>query len=183
MRSRGTVTQRLADVVQALQITHKTGILQVNRDGADSRTVEEGSIKLVNGQIVEASVGPLRGPEALSRLMSWACYFVFQPETSTSQFSNTSQLPVTTGGARGYQNPGEVSQGFSVLYVIPQRTSQVNEVLPYFGQMGFTRAHRQLFLLIDGRRTVQELMRLMGYGLNDMNTLLADLARVGLLRL
>jgi hypothetical protein len=64
----------------------------------------------------------------------------------------------------------------------PQRVREVNEILPYFNKLGLTRMHRQLFLLIDGNRTVPELIRLMGHRTDEFDALLADLERAGLVR-
>src|SRR5437868_2403237 len=87
--ARGTATDKLADVIQMLQMARKTGTLLVNRDGFDS-TIEQGVLILQNGQIIDASLGLYRGPEALQRLQGWQlCYFVFQTPTQ----SNSPSLP------------------------------------------------------------------------------------------
>ncbi|MBO0778416.1 MAG: DUF4388 domain-containing protein [Ktedonobacteraceae bacterium] len=190
MRSRGTVTDKLADVVQVLQMARKTGLLTVNRDGVNS-SVEQGMITLRNGEIVDASVGSLRGPAALNSLMMWrTCYFVFQPLSASNTtgplpVSSSSNNGLTTGPIygrepthpRGYQDTTP-----SGMYNIPYRVREANEVLPFFNGLGLSRAHRQLFLLIDGKRTVQELMRLMGHRLDEVAALLSDLERAGLIR-
>jgi DNA-binding MarR family transcriptional regulator len=46
-------------------------------------------------------------------------------------------------------------------------------------QMGLSRTHRRLFLLIDGGRTVKELIRLMSHDPEDVQKLLQDLERAG----
>ena len=43
MYQRGTSTNRLADVIQVVQLTHKTGLLTIERGETDS-TLEEGEI-------------------------------------------------------------------------------------------------------------------------------------------
>ena len=65
--------------------------------------------------------------------------------------------------------------------MIPYHVRQADEVLPYFTSTGLSRVHRQLFLLIDGRRPALELTRLMGRTPHEIQTLLTDLARVGLI--
>jgi hypothetical protein len=174
MKSRGTATDRLADVIQVLQVARKTGILTVTRD-AMGNLPEQGIIIFQNGQIMDASLGLLRGSDAFNRLMSWrTCYFVFQAPSSDTPMNGN------TGTAYEYER--RASNGRLPAYGVPYRLRQAHEVLPYFGNLGFSRAHRQLFLLIDGQRSVQKLMHLMGYRLEEVEMLLADLERAGFIR-
>lgn len=48
--------------------------------------------------------------------------------------------------------------------------------------MGLSRIHRRLFLLIDGGRTVKELIRLMAHEPEDVQRLLQDLERAGVIQ-
>ncbi|MBE3558909.1 MAG: DUF4388 domain-containing protein [Ktedonobacteraceae bacterium] len=197
MKPRGTVTEKLADVIQLLQLTHKTGLLTVERSGMGN-TLEQGVIRLVNGQITDASLGPLRGAMAFDRLMSWGtCYFVFQPVTTSLPSSVQSQAvsPMSSGPLPSNLNtdplagPVEpVSESITPLpaaiqQVVPYRIRSASEILPYFSRLGLSRTHRQLFLLIDGQRTLEDLVRLMGHRADEIRTLLADLERAGLIRL
>lgn len=188
MKARGTATDRLADVVQVLQIAHKTGLLTVSRDRPDN-TLEQGTIKLHNGQIVEANLDMLRGAEAFNRLMTWrTCYFVFQALDSntgplaTPTTGPLTPVPIPLQNGTGYGREREPPLAFSNIHSVPLRLREANEVLPYFQNLGLSRAHRQLFLLIDGRRNVQELMRLTGHRPDEINILLADLERANLVR-
>ncbi|HLZ56594.1 MAG TPA: DUF4388 domain-containing protein [Ktedonosporobacter sp.] len=188
MKARGTATDRLADVVQVLQIAHKTGLLVVTRDRADN-SLEQGTIKFHNGQIVDANLEQLRGAEAFNRLMAWrTCYFVFQPLTantgplSTPTTGPLTPVPLPMQNGTGYGHEREPPLAFPNIHSVPIRLREANEVLPYFHNLGLSRAHRQLFLLVDGRRHVQELMRLTGHRPDEINTLLADLERAGLVR-
>jgi hypothetical protein len=63
----------------------------------------------------------------------------------------------------------------------PYRTRQLQEVLVIMDRMGFSRAHRRLFLLIDGKRLVPELARLMGRSESEIYELLQDLRGSGLI--
>jgi len=49
-------------------------------------------------------------------------------------------------------------------------------------QNRLSRSHRQLFLLIDGRRSAQELARLARKSQQDLDALLHDLARIGVIQ-
>jgi hypothetical protein len=175
MKSRGTATDKLADVVQVLQIARKTGVLTVTRDGMDGSS-EQGQIVLQNGQITGADVGSLRGNEAFKKLITWkTCYFIF--------LTSPSSVPMSNGMAKGYKHEKALSNDLvPAQQGIPYRVQQVNEVLPHFSSLGLTRAHRQLFLLIDGQRTTTKLMQLMGTRLDEIEVMLVDLERACLIR-
>ncbi|SRR5579884_596403 len=82
-------------------------------------------------------------------------------------FPSTGPLPMRgTGGTRN----------------VPIRTREVSAILPHFNRLGLTRLHRQLFLLIDGQRSVPELILLIGHRTDEVDTLLDDLERAGLIR-
>jgi Domain of unknown function (DUF4388) len=190
--ARGTVTHRLVDVLQVLQMARKTGILLVNRDGA-YKNIEEGSITLQNGQIVDASLDPYRGQQALQQLQTWqTCYFVFQAPTQANHLTQQSPTQMSPANRNSATNHSSGSQPLNnsnsgPLPIIgagnaPQRIRDINEVLPYFDKLGLTRLHRQLFLLIDGQRTIPEILRLMGHRTDEVDTLLNDLGRAGLIR-
>jgi hypothetical protein len=50
-------------------------------------------------------------------------------------------------------------------------------------RQGFSRAHRRIFLLIDGRRSTGELAALMSRTLEETMSLLADLRQAGFIQL
>ncbi|QBD80942.1 DUF4388 domain-containing protein [Ktedonosporobacter rubrisoli] len=206
MSPRGIATDKLADVIQVLQTARKTGLLTVRRDGATS-SVEQGSIILQSGQVFDASVGQLRGREAFDYLVLWgACFFAFQPLSSVSSDLLPAAGPMQTGPLNESLQTGPITEPIqtrtgqtgpiprvssvrqgsgelpSVAMDAPQRLHQPNEVLPYFNNFGLSRTHRQLFLLIDGKRSAHDLMRLMGYPPDVIHAMLAELERVGLIR-
>jgi hypothetical protein len=181
MHSRGTATDRLADVIQTLQIAHKTGFLTANRDDM-GQAPEQGIITFQSGRIIDASVGSDRGERALSKIMTWRkCYFIFQI-SSHDMTSRNSTIPSNNSIAKGYKPEKEVSNTSIPKFGIPYRTQQGNEALPYFSSLGLSRMHRQLFLLVDGKRSERELMQLTNRRLEEIDTLLTDLERVGLIR-
>jgi hypothetical protein len=98
-----------------------------------------------------------------------------------SGFRNTD--PLSSGGSSGFSNTGPLSNGGSAeARHVPQRTREVSAILPHFNRLGLTRLHRQLFLLIDGQRSVPELILLIGHRTDEVDTLLNDLERAGLIR-
>jgi hypothetical protein len=180
----GAVTNNLADVLQILQLAHKTGLLEVERVGMGN-VVEQGTITLERGQVTDARFGTYRGAAAFEMLSKWStCYFTFQTSTGSGYAStlNTPQprSPITnplprkepTTGPLGVPVPGAAYRVYSVV-----------EALPIFASTGLTRVHRQLFLLIDGQRTPLQLSRLIGRAPGEVESLLADLERQGFVRM
>ncbi|GCE23681.1 hypothetical protein [Dictyobacter kobayashii] len=62
----------------------------------------------------------------------------------------------------------------------PYRVPTNGNVLAYMEQVGLTREHRRLYMLIDGQRTTHELISLMGKNPEKILELLNDLERTGL---
>lgn len=58
---------------------------------------------------------------------------------------------------------------------VPQPSRSFSTALQLIEFMGFSRAHRRLFLLIDGNRSIDELARLMGRTPEDVSELLRNL--------
>ena len=73
---RGTATDNLLNIIQVIQLGHKTGYLTIERGENSER--EEGELAFVSGQIVEAHCGDLVGLQALDWLKTWrGCRFLF----------------------------------------------------------------------------------------------------------
>jgi hypothetical protein len=167
-----------------LQMARKTGALLVNRDGLGN-TIEQGVLILQNGQIIDASLGPYRGAEALQRLLGWQlCYFVLQmlPSSSGPLLPPPQMSPVNGNGVTGFNAGANPKTGPLRTSNVPLRRLPANEVLPHFNHFGLTRLHRQLFLLIDGQRSVSELILLIGHRTEEVDILLDDLERAGLIQ-
>lgn len=210
-----TETDRLANVIQVLQLGQKTGRLVVERNAGPQ--FEQGIITFVNGQVVQASVNQQEGPDALNWLKSWgACRFTFTPDQRSG---NTGRMPTLapqpqtppTWGAPGYGrattsplptpssgplypqqdlytrttgNLGGIRQRTPTAWLAtPYRTRHIEEGMRLIEQMGLSRTHRRLFLLIDGGRTVKELIRLMAHEPEAVQRLLQDLERAGVIQI
>ena len=183
MQQRETATDRLADVIQVIQLGRRSGMLTVER--GRGATFEEGTITFVNGQVAQASVGSRRGREALSWLSAWrSCLFTFI--TSSANESAPFQSP--SSPYNGISRPQQSSNGnrstqrldaFVPKGDVPHRIKPVEEVLPIMQAMGLSRAHRRLLLLIDGQRNVSELVRLVGQSGEEVFKQLDELERAG----
>lgn len=203
---RETATDRLSNVIQVIQLGKKSGLLTVER--GEGITFEEGAITFVNGQAREAQVGKYTGMDAFNWLNAWGpCLFAFTPTASaemtapsrstiTGKLSDTTaRLPALKPAAKGQWEPMQYgNEGNGVNHwkehspsrtdpsAIPNRTRQIEETLHLIDQIGLSRAHRRLFLLIDGYRTIQELVRLMGREQHEVQRLLNDLEQAGLIQ-
>ncbi len=183
MKPHGTATENLMDVLQALQLARRTGMLVVERYGSDN-AIEQGNIMLHNGQVIDASVGPYVKGAAMNILLKWnKCYFVLQP-LSAAGGTSAPTLRQPTQRSPGHM-PVPDEERYAVTppdQIVPLHVWAVDEVLPHFPTMKLSRLHRQLFLLIDGRRPVYELIRLIGRKPYEVQVLLTDLLRLGLIK-
>lgn len=183
---RGTTTDQLANVIQVIQLGRKSGTLTVER--GETAALEEGAITFVHGQITEAHVGRRNHQVALNWFKTWkACRFTFVP---ADLMHPTGPIPAMPG-ARAEQQQSETNPRIATAPLsaqtgrgtgplqdsspMPQRTLPAEEALRLLDLGGLSRIHRHLLLLIDGRRTTQELVRLMGRRPDEVQKLLHDL--------
>ena len=182
MKIRGTATDRLNDVIQSLQLVRRSGLLTVERDGPGNSS-ELGTIVFRDGRVIDANVGQLRGPDAFRVLMVWTtCRFIFEASPPPSISTSTSPLPAVRPDnqmvERRYEEaPANVNHP---SLIVPYRFQYMQGSLPDFQQLGLSRIHRQLFLLIDGKRSSLELARIIGRHPQEVLAMLVDLARAGL---
>lgn len=57
------------------------------------------------------------------------------------------------------------------------------EVVNYMERFGLSRLHKHVFFLLDGQRTAVDIVRLTGRSFYEIQSLLADLERLGLIRM
>ena len=200
-----TSTDRLANVIQVIQLGRKTGTLMAERDSSNGP--EHGIIFFVNGQVARASAHQFEGTHAFNWLNTWStCRFTFTPSTSPA---TTVKLPTVSSGHMMDQRtngnssiPGDTStrarpgtsteeRGF-VAGVgsspdmpgisLPVQSRPLEEALHSIERAHLSRAHRRLYLLIDGHRSSSELARLMGRSQTEIDALLQDLERAGVIR-
>ena len=155
-------------------------------------TFEEGSILFANGQVVRANVGILIGQEALAWLSAWGnCMFAFVeqstngfPVLTTPKASNTSPLTVSDAQLKGQTRNNSPTTGSLERFVSgpPRRTKPIEEGLALLEQRGFSRTYRRLLLLIDGRRGIAELERLVGHSAEEITQQLDELERAGFIQ-
>lgn len=176
MEPRQTFTQNLGDIIETLQLARKTGLLTVERDLA-GKGVEQGTISFYLGKITQVSAGNYQSLGAVTYLKTWRnCRFAFLPASSPN---TPPPLSRDTGRLTHDYPPRNLQreQGTYPLdgHAAPYRVQQAKEALPKMAQMGFSRLHKQVFLLINGQRNLAELARLTGHNPDEIDMLLADL--------
>lgn len=203
-QKRETITNSLADLIQVIQLGQQSGVLTVER--GEGPAFEEGMITFVNGQAVTAVAAFFNGENALRWLNSWeTCCYAFIP-TPTSEIPAIS-TPVTTSAfdhgmtqngtqpriptsplresaARRQANNGTTDRVISLMTgsVVPHHVKSPKESLQRAEQLGLSRQHRRLLLLVDGQRTLAEMVRLIGHPENEVQKLLVDLEQAGIIQ-
>jgi hypothetical protein len=199
-QQRETATDRLVSIIQSIQLGRRTGTLTVRR--GEGFTQEEGTIAFNKGQVTQTSAGRRTGSEALNWLTTWGnCRFTF---VSNDTVENTSPLPPShpTGEAgspvrQRLPLPGRQTEPLPTgepvrtrtgglsnpILNAPFRTRQIDSALRMIDNMGLSRAHRRLLLLIDGQRSTEELVRLMGRNPAEVYDLLHDLEQATVIQI
>lgn len=180
-----TSTDRLANVIQVIQLGRKTGTLTAERDGSNG--LEQGIIFFVNGQVARARAYSLEGTAAFQWLNTWsACRFTFVPSTSPA---TTVKLPAVPAdyipdqeASRNAADPRDNNRWVRPEARMPFQQRALDEALRAIEQAQLSRAHRHLYLLIDGHRSPTELARLMGRDQHEIDALLHDLERAGVIQ-
>lgn len=204
-----TLTDRLANVIQVIQLGRKTGTLIVERTSGNS--LEYGTVSFVNGLMTQASAHQLRGLAAFEWLNTWGtCRFTFTPSDSAAttnklhsirpdrvpvseheRFQDTDPTVRIQTQAKEFSGSGSANNQ-DHLYDLSLRNAPgriPNQVRPWedavqrMERMKLSRVHRQLFLLIDGHRTTADLARLMGRSQIEVDFLLQDLERADVVKL
>jgi uncharacterized protein DUF4388 len=80
-------------------------------------------------------------------------------------------------------NSNVASEGSGGNRIVLRSTRPLNDVLPLINQHRLSRSHRQLFLLIDGQRSLTELMLLMRKNYYEIHVLLRDLEHLGVIEI
>lgn len=96
--------------------------------------------------------------------------------------SNTSPDLSQDGRENRSQQEPAISSG-ALLQAKPSQTRQFNASLQIIENLHLSRAHRQLFLLINGQRSIEELIYLSTRSQSEVLQLLRDLERAAVIRI
>jgi hypothetical protein len=203
-----TLTDRLANVIQVIQLGRKSGTLIVERSSGNS--LEYGTVYFVNGLMTQASAHQLRGLAAFQWLNTWgSCRFTFTPSESAATTTKLHSLrpdQIPASEHETFQDTGPTmriqaqAKAFLDSHTdnnldhphdlslqtpsgsIPSQVRLLEDALQRIERMQLSRAHRRLFLLIDGHRTTTDLARLMGRRQVEVDALLRDLERADVIK-
>jgi Domain of unknown function (DUF4388) len=197
----GIATDQLNNILQVIQLGHKTGHLTVKR--TIGPLSEEGEIVFLHGQITFARCGNHNGESALQQFSTWGpCRFIFVNTASSTKIPTTDPLHSlalsSSDISRISTNPHLETPHYNAvennqhttgslpavqsISLVPQRICDTEEGLQRLTQAHFTRQHRNLYLLINGIRSFTELVRLMGKKPDEVYRLLLDLEHIGIIQ-
>jgi uncharacterized protein DUF4388 len=95
-----TATDRLANVLDVVELGRRTGLLRVERGVGTMR--EDGEVYFAQGKPIYAAIAGLRGREALRLLAQWGgCYFSFDPQAATPIPNISGVLPAVSSPTNG----------------------------------------------------------------------------------
>lgn len=183
---------QLLRIIREIQLGRQSGVLTVQR--GEGVTLEEGSITFMKGQVTQARSGRRTSAEALNWLSTWRnCRYRFVSPTlldgTTEQeaplqpfYPKTSgtSTPTPSSGLRERERPSlppatAIPTPLPTAPLAPYRTRSVDDALKIITYRGLSRTHRHLLLLIDGHRSVAELLQLLRRDEREVYSLLRDL--------
>ena len=189
----------MSDLFALIRTRRQSGLLSVER--YENGRFEEGEVSFQKGFPVNARSGSRTGQDALSYLHAWSQVdFSFTPETTeTSNPLPASPIPPPpvmrpTNTTQPLSPPRQrtppphtdlpqpsSSQPANTRSAFYERTPRklVNE--QNVMNMALTRPQRSLYLLIDGRRTVADLIRFTNRDAQEVYQLLSELQARGLI--
>ena len=203
-----TLTDRLANVIQVIQLGRKTGTLTVERTSGNR--LERGTVYFVNGLMTRASAHGLSGLAAFEWLNTWgSCRFTFIPsdsaittrklpsletaqlrapeheifhDTDPTQKIQAQAKASPDAGTGNNQNRHKNLSAQKETVRIPKQFRSPEDAVQHIERVNLSRAHRRLFLLIDGHRNTADLARLMGRRQFEVVAMLQDLERADVIK-
>jgi hypothetical protein len=181
----------LVDIISRIQRARKTGLLVVKR--MNGSVLEEGTITFVKGQVTGSEAGRRKGQDAFNLLSQWLdCQFLFispdqdnsflydtaksQAVAPTSPLQKKDPLPSEMRGSPVVAQSNAQNGSSSV----PFQAASFEVVSPMIDRLG-SRFYRQIFLLIDGKRSIVELVRLTRRDQSEVEKALYDLESLGVI--
>jgi len=210
-KSRVTAAESLRDVLELARLRRQSGLLSIERGQGEH--LEEGEIYFQDGQLIYVRVGQMLGQEALAQLLRWRhIHFAFltdihRPPTNVpvqfaSELDTSPSIPVAvlpTSPANHSRFDSSISSRAMAEWdgssptasslmnlhpsitesLIPQKLEPELDVL----SLPLTRPQRCIYLLVNGRRTIADLARTTGKGVQDVERILGELQEQGLVSL
>jgi hypothetical protein len=176
MALQGSLTElSLPDVIQLVSVSGKTGTFNLSKQG------EVGKIFLKDGQIVDATVGTLRGEHAVYEMAIWSeGDFSFNPGEESNQ---------TTVHKSNANLMMEAARRLDEWRVLSRKIPSL-DLIPYFpprerGLDQVTLSPHEWILVtrVDGKRSIEEIAAILQWSAFDVSKLLFGMITSGLVAL
>jgi len=165
----------LPDVIQLVSVSGKTGAFEIQREH------EAGSIFLRDGQIVDATVGSLRGDAAVYEMAIWSQgFFVFRPGEETDEVTiHISNANLMMEAARRLDEWRVLSRKIPSLDLVPYFTTREKGA----DQVTLSPQEWILVTRINGERSIEEIANQLGWTPFDVSKLLFGMVTTSLVAL
>ncbi|HZR44395.1 MAG TPA: DUF4388 domain-containing protein [Ktedonobacteraceae bacterium] len=201
-----TMIDSLASIIRTLSDGGMSGhLIARRRNGGQS---EDGEIFFVHGKIIDAKTADRVGIDALNWMKTWKdCIFSFRPSrdsehipvlspevlrnqtnaqptkeaTEPRQTSPIRKLARVLNKEPENANSPVVDPETLLPEAIPYRAEDYDKALQLMRQKAYSRVHLHIFLLVDGHRSVAELIRLTSRRKDQIVRLLRDLETLGVI--
>jgi hypothetical protein len=176
----------LVDIISRIQRARKTGLLVVKR--MNGSVLEEGTITFVKGQVTGSEAGRRKGQDAFNLLSQWLdCQFLFiSPDQDNSFLYDTAKIQAVVPTSplpsemRGSPVVAQSNAQNGSSSSVPFQAAPFEVASPMIDRLG-SRFYRQIFLLIDGKRSIAELVRLTRRDQSEIEKALYDLENLGVI--
>lgn len=193
-QQRETTTDRLVSVIASIKLEHRSGQLIVKR--GEGPTLEEGTLTFVQGQVTQARAGRRIGSDAFNWLSTWKqARYIFTPAASGGEISKTSTSVPASPSSNGAMISPDAPATWADMdrlkpmhlrtpgYEVPHVMVNLSAAIARIDQVNLSRSYRRLYMLIDGHRSVVELVSLIGKSVEEVRTMLQTLERLGVIRI
>jgi Domain of unknown function (DUF4388) len=201
-----TTVDSLVTIIQTLSNGGMSGHLIAQRRNATGSS-DEGEIFFVHGGIIEAKAAYRRGVDALIWMSTWEdCTFSFRPSKESEHIPVLSPDLLNPATKRNTTDLNYIPSIRKIVRekskkktedtealmvppnplspdVIPSRTEAYDKALQLLKIAEYSRIHHHIFLLVDGHRSVGELIRLTGRRKDDVVKILRDLEKLHIIRI
>lgn len=185
-------TDRLVSIIASIKLERRSGQLTVRR--GEGPTLEEGFLLFAQGQVIQATAGRRSGSEAVNWLSTWRqASYVFLPSASEKDAPpapipprpapTPPQAMPDVPQARNDVPRWEPAPAMAFISEVPSVIIDLSAATARIDRVGLARTYRRLYMLIDGRRCVGELVPLLGRPAEEVRNMLRNLEWLGIIRI
>ena len=199
-QQQGRMTDNLANIINMIQQQRMSGELRAKR--SEDTNEEVGLIMFTDGQAVYAQVGSYQGAIAFKTLYTWKqCIFIFATRSSNNVHQtpflpqNSPELPSPSKPLQSLpptprdtlplpaneQQRANVPTDSISLITVPRATMSVIKAIGVINQASLPRTYRQVFLLIDGQHSVNDIIAMTGISREEILQMLRTLENLAVI--